>query len=233
VRQRFRQRDVGRLAGLSPQVVSRIERGRVDEVSIRSLRAVARVLGIRLDLVARWRGGELDRLVNSRHAALHEALLRWLKDEPDWEVASEVSYSVYGERGVVDFVAWHRVRRALIIGELKSEFVDPNELVGTMDRRRRLAAQIVKDRGWVPLIIAVWVVVDDQRTNRRQLARHRELLRGAFPMDGRTIRRWLRSPSGPIAALSFLPNVRHTHSRHRVRQAQARGHATATARRKP
>jgi transcriptional regulator with XRE-family HTH domain len=213
----WRQVDVATKAGLSHQIVSRIERGRLAEVSIRALRAVAAVLGIRLDLIARWRGGELDRLISARHAAMHEVAIAMFDTLPGWDIASEVSYSIYGERGVIDLVGWHAAERALLIGELKSEFVDPNDLVGSMDRRKRLAAGIVRDRGWVPRTVSVWVLVDDQRTNHRQLARHRRLLRGAFPADGRAMRKWLRAPRTPIAALSFLPHVRHVRARHRVR----------------
>jgi hypothetical protein len=42
--------------------VSLIERGHLDTLSLRTMRRVAAVLDVRLDLVARWRGGELDRL---------------------------------------------------------------------------------------------------------------------------------------------------------------------------
>jgi transcriptional regulator with XRE-family HTH domain len=219
VRLRFgwRQIDVAAKAGVSHQVVSRIERGHPEEVSIRAVRAVATALGIRLDLVPRWRGGELDRLVSGRHAAMHETVITLFDSLPGWEIISEVSYSIYGERGVIDLIGWHAAERALLIGELKSEFVDPNELVGSMDRRKRLAATIVRERGWIPKTVSVWVLADDQRTNHRQLARHARLLRGAFPADGRSMRRWLRSPSTAIAALSFLPGVRHTRARHRVR----------------
>ena len=45
-------------------------------------------------------------------------------------LAPEVSFSIYGERGVIDILAWHPGRRALLIIELKTDIVDVNELVG-------------------------------------------------------------------------------------------------------
>ena len=166
---------------------------------------MAEVLEIRLEVNANWRGGELERLVNARHAAMHDVALHLFESLTGWETASEVSFAVFAERGVIDILAWHEASRTLLIIELKTELVDPQELVGTMDRRRRLADRIGAERGWRPRTVGVWVVLADTRTNRRHLARHHRLLRGAFPFDGRAMRRWLRHPDGPVACLSFLP----------------------------
>lgn len=85
-----RQQDVADESGVSRQVVSRIECGRLDDVSVSALRKVADKLQIRLDTTARWRGGELDRLLNRRHAALHEAALGMFARLPGWQVVSEL-----------------------------------------------------------------------------------------------------------------------------------------------
>ena len=101
----LRQADVARMAGVSAATVSRLEAGRVDVATIAAARPVAAVLGIRLELVARRRGGELDRLINARRSAMHELLARCLAAVPGWERAAEVSHSIYGERGVIDVSA--------------------------------------------------------------------------------------------------------------------------------
>jgi hypothetical protein len=36
------------------------------------LRRIAEALEMRVDVTVRWRAGELDRLLNARHSALHE-----------------------------------------------------------------------------------------------------------------------------------------------------------------
>ena len=168
---------------------------------------VAAALDASLDTIVRWHGGDLGRLVNARHAAMHEAMaavfagLDGLVSEP------EVSFSIYGERGVIDVLAWHPVRQILLIIELKTELVDINDLMGSADRRRRLAATIARDRGWDPTAIATWVVLAESRTNRRAVAAHSTVLRAKFPFDGRAMRRWLRNPDGRIDALGFLPSV--------------------------
>jgi hypothetical protein len=58
-------------------------------------------------VVARWSGGQLERMVNRRHAALHEALARQFSRLAGWRLLAEVSFSIYGERGIIDVLAWH------------------------------------------------------------------------------------------------------------------------------
>lgn len=199
--------EVARLARVSQATVSRIERGHIGPLSTEALRAVCAVVDIRLDLVARWRAGDLDRLLNARHSALHESVARAFRLTPGWVVKPEVSFSIYGERGVVDLVAWHREREALCVIELKTAIADVNELVGIVDRKRRLATRIVADFGWRPASVSVWVIVGEGRTNRRRIQAHGAMLRAAFPADGRSVRGWLSRPVGPIAALSMWPGT--------------------------
>ncbi len=204
----WRQRDLATRAGVSPSTISRIERGHPGTLTLDSLRTVTSALDIRLDLQPRWRAGDLDRLLNASHSALHDLVATWFRDRlPKWVIAPEVSFAVYGERGVIDIVAWHPTRRALLVIELKTDIVDVNELVGSVDRKRRLASDVVRERGWRPLTVSTWVIVASGRTNRARIAAHGAMLRAAFPVDGRGIRRWLQDPDGSVAALSVWPAV--------------------------
>lgn len=208
-RRGWRQRDLASRAGVSAATVSRIERGHLDTLSLRTLRGVASALDVRIDLTARWRAGDLDRLLNARHSALHESVAAWFRDAmPAWELAPEVSFSIFGERGVIDIVAWHAGRRALLIIELKTDIADVNELVGTFDRKRRLARKVAEDLGWEPVSVSGWVIVAAGRTNRARVAAHGAMLRAAFPIDGRAIRAWLADPVGKVAALSMWSSER-------------------------
>jgi len=107
---------------------------------------------------------------------------------------------------VVDIAAWRADLRVLLLVELKTELVDPNNLLAVTDRRRRLAASIVAPFGWQPLVVGQWVVVAESRTNHRRLAEHRSALRAAFPGDGRSVAGWLARPAGPQSSLWFLPD---------------------------
>jgi len=201
---RWRQQDLAARSGVSQSAISRIERGNIGPQSIDSVRAIAAALDIRVDLVPRWRGGDLDRLLNRGHSALHESVSRWFRDElPAWILAPEVSFAVFGERGVIDILAWHPGRRALLVIELKTDLVDMNELLGTFDRKLRLATRAAATRGWDPVTVSAWLIVIESRTNRRRVADHQAMLRSALPGDPRTIRRWLRDPVGRVAATTF------------------------------
>lgn len=203
IKRRWRQTDLSVKAGVSKATIWRVERGHLDELSVAVVRRICEQLEIRVELLPRSRGADLDRMVNARHTALHESVARALaRDFPDWERAPEVSFSIWGERGVIDLLLWHPTRRALLIIEFKTEIVDTGELIGTMDRRQRLAREIVRERGWDPLTVSAWVVIAPSRSNERRISEFRSVLRSAFPADGRQMRRWLRNPVGSIAALS-------------------------------
>ncbi|HEY3072038.1 MAG TPA: helix-turn-helix domain-containing protein [Candidatus Limnocylindrales bacterium] len=202
VRQGWRQADVAARARVDPSAVSRAERGLFDRLSIDRLERIAHALDIQLSVVARWRGGELDRLVNARHSAMHEALARFLLGFPEWIARPEVSFSIYGERGVIDLLAWHAATRSLLVVELKTELIDLQDLVSVLDRKRRLAPIAARELGWISASVSTWVAVASHRTNRRSIAGHRAFLASAFPNDGREMRRWLQNPTGSVAALS-------------------------------
>ena len=221
----WRQVEVATRARVHRSVVSAVERGHLEQVSIGTLLEIARALEIQVTFGTRWRAGELDRLISGRHSRLHEAVAAWFATTlPDWILAPEVSFSIFGDRGIIDILAWHPGRRALLVIELKTDLADVNELIGSMDRRRRLAWDIAKDRGWEPLSVSTWVLVAGGRTNRARISAHRTLLRTAFPVDGRTVVGWLRRPDREVHALSLWDRVRDDGSsgefaaRHRVRR---------------
>lgn len=203
VRKRWRQSDVAARAGVSRALVSLIERGHLSSVALRTIRSVASALDVRIDLVARWRAGELDRLLNAGHSSLEEALTRYLK-ACGWEVAPEVSFAIAGERGWIDLLCWHAPTQTVLVIEIKTAIVDVQELIGIVHRKTRLAARIARDRGWVPVAVAALVVVAESATNRRRVAAHDALLKAAFPLDGRQARAKLRRPFGGWSGLMFF-----------------------------
>lgn len=205
IRLGWRATDVAEKARVSTATYSRIERGKIGSVRVDTLRRTAAILDVRIPLEPRWRGAALDRVLNERHAVMAEAVTRLLIDN-GWEVRPEVSFSHFGERGVVDLVAWHPVHRTLLLVELKTELADVNDLLEVTGRRRRLAAVIAEPLGWRPSTVAQWVVLAPGRTNARHLANHRSMIRAAFPADGRSLAGWLANPRTPASTLWFLPN---------------------------
>jgi transcriptional regulator with XRE-family HTH domain len=206
VRKGWRQVDIAHAARLSQPVISRIERGHVRRISVATLLRLAEALEVRIDVVPRWRGGDLDRMLNAGHAALHQRVAG-LFARTAWMPAPEATFAVYGERGVIDVLAFHPPTGALLVVELKTDLVDVQRLMAAVDRYRRLAPRVARERGWNARGIGVWVVLRDTKTNRRRVREHAAVLRSVFPHDGRFVRRWLREPIGPLAALSFVADA--------------------------
>jgi transcriptional regulator with XRE-family HTH domain len=207
IRSDLTQLELSIAAGVPRSVVQSIEHGRLTRVRIGDLAAVASALDASVDQVLRWRGGDLGRLVNARHAGMHNVLAGRFAGHPAWLYEPEVSFSSYGERGVVDGLAWHRASMSLLVIELKTELVDLNDLLASVDRKRRLAPEMVRSRGWRPATTSSWVAVADSRTNRRSVGRHAAVLRAKFPADGHELAAWLRRPEGRIDALGFVTDA--------------------------
>jgi transcriptional regulator with XRE-family HTH domain len=226
-----RIRDVAARSGLSRSVISRVERGAARESSVGVYERLASALDANADLTIRWRGADLDRLLNASHSAMHEHIANLFQTLPDWNAAPEVSFSIYGERGVIDWLAWHAPTRSLLIVEIKTALVDVQSLLGTLDRYVRLAPTVARERGWDPVSISLWLVFEDSARNRRAVARHRSLFSQVFSADGHAIRSWLRRPVGTVHGLSFLTRSRGTAVRsRRVRLRADRGQAAERAR---
>jgi transcriptional regulator with XRE-family HTH domain len=204
-RKGWRQRDLSDRAAVSATMIARIEHGAFASIPLGKIRRVAVTLGARFDTLVRWQGADLGRLLDARHAVMHEAMAGLLAGLDGWQFEPEVSFSIYGERGIIDILAWHPGRRMLLVIELKTEIVEVSGLLGSMDQRRRLALKIAARLGWDALAVSTWVVVADSRTNRRAVAAHANVLRAKMPLDGRRIRTWLRDPISRVDALSFLP----------------------------
>jgi transcriptional regulator with XRE-family HTH domain len=203
LRKELRQDDVGRLARLSRSVISRLERGLVDNVRVGDLDRVATALGARLDIRMRWNGEALDRLVDESHAMLVDIVIALLR-ATGWDVAVEVSYSIWGERGSIDILAFHRATGILVVVEVKSVVPDNQEMLATLDRKTRLAARIARDRGWEARSVARLLVVGDSATSRRRVARLASTYDVAFPLRGQAVRQWVRTPVGSMSGLLFL-----------------------------
>ncbi|HEY5487487.1 MAG TPA: helix-turn-helix transcriptional regulator [Candidatus Limnocylindrales bacterium] len=206
-RRKLSQRQLAGMAGIAHATISLVERGHGSRLSLETIKRIAAALEIRVELTARWRGGNLDRLLSRRHSMLAESFARFLGSRPGWVVEPEVSFAIYGERGVVDQLAWHAGEAHVLIVELKTAFVDVNEMLGTLDRKRRLAATIAGTRGWKPKLVSVWLIVSDTHTNRRHARDHGVLLSARFPFNGRQLRSFLSKPETPTSGLAFWPSA--------------------------
>ena len=88
----WRQVDLARRARVSASVVGRIERGDAASITLGKVRRVANSLGAQLEAFVRWDGAELPRLLDARHAAMHEAVAGLFAALEGWVIEPEVSF---------------------------------------------------------------------------------------------------------------------------------------------
>jgi transcriptional regulator with XRE-family HTH domain len=206
----LRQDDVGELAHVSQKVISLLERGRFEEVSVRNQRRVCAALGIDSELQLRWRGGLADRLIDRVHAAVVELVTAELLAS-GWEVVPEFTFNEFGERGSVDILAWHPAHRALLVVEVKSRIQDVQAMLLSMSRKVRLVPTVVaRERDWQRRALGIVVAMPDSHTNRAAIAAHPTTFDAAFPARTVATRAWLKTPIGDVAGLWFLPRIPRT-----------------------
>lgn len=134
----LRQLDVAKHVGIAQSTVSAIERGRLAHLGLATLAKVAGSLDADLVVFVRWRGGELDRLLDDRHAAL-VARIAEIVERAGWPTKPELTFSEFGERGSIDLVAWHAATRTLLVIEVKTELTSVEETLRKHDLKVRLA----------------------------------------------------------------------------------------------
>jgi transcriptional regulator with XRE-family HTH domain len=217
MRGRLRQNDVSDRAGVSRSEVGRAERGQADRLRLATLDRIATTLGARLEIRLTWNGEALDRLLDAAHAALVEATVERLR-RAGWECAVELSFNIWGERGSVDVIAFHRSSRTLLVVEVKSVVPDVQATLMTLDRKARLAPELARQRDWNAIGVGRLLVIGESRTSRRRIDAHRAIFDAALPARGTAVRAWMRDPDGrpPLAGLMFLSSGRPTAARHRV-----------------
>jgi transcriptional regulator with XRE-family HTH domain len=212
LRRRWRQVDLGRRAGVSASIVSRIEHGRTVAISLGTLDRVVAALDANLDVRVRWNGEGLDRLLDQAHAGLVEQVVGLLQAS-GWVTEVEASFSIYGERGSVDVLAHHPATNIVLVSEVKSVVPDSQATIAGIDRKSRLAPELARERGWSCRGAARLLVIGDSSTSRRRVDALSTTYRTTFPVFGPAVLQWLRQPETPIAGLLFVPFLQPTHGR--------------------
>jgi hypothetical protein len=183
--------------------VSKLERQGPAGFTVRTLRKICEAVDVDLQVYGRWRGGELDRLLDAGHAAL-QATFTEILEAAGWLVRVEVTFSRFGERGSVDLLAFHAATGTLLVVEIKTVIADLQGLLRPLDIKVRLARDIAAGIGWNVTDVVPCLVVAEESTARRRVAHHEQLFR-RFTVRGRGARRWLRHVDGaPDGLLVFV-----------------------------
>jgi len=205
-RRGLRQRDVAAATGVSQWSVSAVERGRLEQLTLGTIRRVCSALEIGTPLAPRWRGVELPRLLDARHAALVEEVVARLS-ALGWVTVLEYTFQHFGERGSVDVLAWRPDARALLVVEVKTDLDDLQAMLSAIDRKARLVPRLVAaERNWVASAGGAILVMPEGSTSRWQVSRHPAVFAAAFPARNNEIRRWIEAPTaaGPLRGVWFL-----------------------------
>lgn len=203
-RRGWRQLDLGAHAGVSQQAVSLVETRQCRRLAIETLERILSGLEAELELVVRWRGGEIDRILDAGHASLEAGLATALVGD-GWLVELEVTYAIGGERGSIDVLAFRPGQAALLVGEIKSDVISAESTLRRHDQKVRLGAEIARLRfGWTAATVSRLLVLPDASTPRRRVRSHAAIFDRAYPVRGHDVRRWLRQPSGQLAGVLFL-----------------------------
>ncbi len=206
-RRGWRQIDLAERAGCSQALVSAVERGHLAGMSVQTLRTLFGALDARVLIEPRWRGAELDRLLDSRHALVVDHLAGRL-DAAAFPPLVEVTYAIGGERGSIDVLGVNAGRRAALVCEVKTDIAAAEAVGRKLDEKRRLAPSIVAERlGWTPSVVGAVLVMPESPRLRRLLAGPAASLARMFPVASRGVRSWLRDPDAPLAATWFLSGI--------------------------
>jgi transcriptional regulator with XRE-family HTH domain len=222
-RRGWRQADLAGRASVSQSTVSRAERGRLQNLSLGTIRALFAALEAGVLLAPRWRGAELERLLDEDHSMVVDAVATRLEGL-GWTVEAEVTYSEFGERGSIDVLGVRPAARAIVVLEVKTDIASSEALGRKLDEKARLAPRIVNKRlGWRAEHVGRVLVMPETMRLRRLVERHPTIGR-MFPGDALAVRRWLRNPVGTVAGMWFLsfsdPRTvggAHAASRRRIR----------------
>jgi transcriptional regulator with XRE-family HTH domain len=202
-RRSWRQSDLAARAHVSQSTISRAERGWLEDLTLRVTRVIFGALEARVQLAARWKGAELEWLLDEDHAAIAAEVARRL-ERLAWTVESEVTYSEFGERGSIDLLGLNPAARAVVVVEVKTDIASSEAIGRKVDEKARLMSKIVAERhGWAPASIGRLIVMPESMRLRRLVDRH-TIIGRMFPAKAIAVRSWLQQPTGAMAGLWFI-----------------------------
>ncbi|HEX7491313.1 MAG TPA: hypothetical protein VF337_06385, partial [Candidatus Limnocylindrales bacterium] len=125
-----------------------------------------------------------------------------------WQILPEESFNEFGDRGSIDVLAWQPALRALLIIEIKPEIVDLQDMLHSVNIKRRVVPGVMsRELGERLSSVASVVVLPSHNTHRRAVAEHAALLDAALPARTREVTEWLARPVGPLRGIWFFPYI--------------------------
>ena len=168
-------------------------------LSVATLRRIFAAVEADFDCVVRFRGAELDRLLDERHAAT-SAVVATPAAAARLEGGGRGQLQPLRRPGIDRPARLPGLAANALVVEVKTEIASAEETMRRLDVKARLGAALALDRfGERPLRVVRLLAVVDSTANRSRVARLDPLFGPAFPLRGVPLRRWLETP-GPVAA---------------------------------
>jgi transcriptional regulator with XRE-family HTH domain len=174
------QAELGDRVGQTQGWVSRVENGRIDDLTVGSAERLLAALGARLvvSVDAPYLGDRQRQRepVHSRMAAYVVARLA----RSGWKVASEVEVGGDRSRGWIDLLAYHPATSILLVIELKTEIHDLGAIQRTLGWYEREAWQAARRLGWRPTRVIGCLLLLASEANDLRCTANRDVFETAF-----------------------------------------------------
>lgn len=183
-------------AGTSRSVVSRIERGEVPGLSIRTATCLLEAMGARLDIgvdVPVLPAG--PRQQDPAHARLGGYVVRRLRGA-GWRTATEVEVGGDRSRGWIDVLAVHEESRVVLVIELKTEIHDLGAIERSLNWYQREAWAAARRLGWRPRRISSWLLLLATEANDSRVLSNRLSFDTGFPLRSRQLAELIAGAAG-------------------------------------
>ena len=176
------QRELSRRSGVPQSMISRIESGKLADVSLATATRLFETMGARLRLeVDTPLLGDRQRQLDPAHARMSGHIARRLEGK-GWQVATEVEVGGDRSRGWIDLLAFHPVTRLLLIIEVKTEIHDLGQIDRALGWYEREAWAAARRIGWRPAAVTGCLLLLMTQQNDAAVRFNRESLGRLFPI---------------------------------------------------
>lgn len=230
------QRELSRRSGVVQSLLSRIERGQVDDLRLSDVDRLLSALGIRYWLGVEPPTGFGRRRSDAVHARCSGFVHRRL-GAGGWLIEREVEIGSDRSRGWIDILAFHADSGLLLVIEVKTELHDLGAIERSLNWYRREAWAAARRFGWRPTTVATALLVLQSVVNDARISADRAVFGAAFSgratqlrglIEGSADLRGLRNDSDGTGNDGFLAMI-DPHSRRAtwLRATTADGRRTA------
>jgi transcriptional regulator with XRE-family HTH domain len=193
------QSELAARCGMSPSMVSLIERALVPDVSLGTIASICDAMGVQVSLAMKVPFlVDRQRQREPAHTRCVAHVQRRL-ERAGWLVEREAEIAQGSSHGWIDVLAFHPERQVLLVVEVKTELHDLGELDRTVGWYGRAAWGVARGFGWRPSRALAVVLVLATDLNDDRIRENREPLALAYPARAAELMPWVGDPVGDPA----------------------------------